>query len=298
MSQLPENIVQFVDGKMFTTSLIVAQAFGKEHFNVLRDIESLECSSEFRAINFEGAEYLDAQGKPRPAYNLTRDGFAFLAMGFTGKKAAEWKEKFLLAFNLMEEQLAKMYVPFRAIEMPPREADEIRSVRVAKAMRGFCACWAFVEQMPYQAAEVALCAHLGRERIEDLYDLEDEAFAYLRTVINRPSGLNDGNGATENDKLMLKYMIEACSQWRSTRDQNFEKYFEEKTGVRLNELDRLRAHDVHKILCGAFTLLYRSIQYTCDMVEQAKAYKQAHTVLFADSDADEIQKVPADRIEE
>ena len=39
-----ENIVQIDDGQMFTTSLIVAEAFEKEHKNVLRDIESLECS--------------------------------------------------------------------------------------------------------------------------------------------------------------------------------------------------------------------------------------------------------------
>lgn len=40
-----------------------------------------------------------------PAYRLTRDGFSFLAMGFTGKKAAAWKEKFLMAFNAMERRL-------------------------------------------------------------------------------------------------------------------------------------------------------------------------------------------------
>lgn len=100
-----ENIVEIDEGGMFTTSLIVARAFEKEHFNVLRDIEKLECSEEFRAINFEAAEYEDAQGKMRPAYRLTRDGFAFLAMGFTGKKAAAWKEKFLEAFSAMERAL-------------------------------------------------------------------------------------------------------------------------------------------------------------------------------------------------
>ena len=103
--QPAENIVEIDGGNMFTTSLIVAQAFEKEHFNVLRDIEKLECSETFRALNFEAAEYQDAQGKMRPAYRMTRDGFSFLAMGFTGKKAAAWKEKFLEAFNVMEQTL-------------------------------------------------------------------------------------------------------------------------------------------------------------------------------------------------
>lgn len=122
ISQPIENIVEIDEGGMFTTSLIVARAFEKEHFNVLRDIEKLECSEEFRAINFEAAEYEDAQGKMRPAYRLTRDGFAFLAMGFTGKKAAAWKEKFLEAFNAMERALTGgREVP--ALHMEQKTAD-------------------------------------------------------------------------------------------------------------------------------------------------------------------------------
>ncbi|MDE7065143.1 MAG: Rha family transcriptional regulator, partial [Desulfovibrionaceae bacterium] len=58
-------------------------------------MSNLECSTEFNERNFAPVEYKDAKGEMRPAYRLTRDGFAFLAMGFTGKKAAAWKEKFL-----------------------------------------------------------------------------------------------------------------------------------------------------------------------------------------------------------
>lgn len=102
-----ENIVQIDDGQMFTTSLIVAEAFEKNHFDVLKAIKNLECSPEFNKRNFAVVEYKDAKGEMRPAYRLTRDGFAFLAMGFTGKKAAAWKEKFLEAFNAMEAALLK-----------------------------------------------------------------------------------------------------------------------------------------------------------------------------------------------
>lgn len=100
-----ENIVEIDDGKMFTTSLTVAQAFEKEHKDVLKAISNLECSKEFNERNFAPVEYKDAKGEMRPAYRLTRDGFAFLAMGFTGKKAAAWKETFLEAFNAMEKAL-------------------------------------------------------------------------------------------------------------------------------------------------------------------------------------------------
>ena len=100
-----ENIVEVDEGGMFTTSLIVARAFEKNHYDVLKAITNLECSPEFNERNFAAVEYRDAKGEMRPAYRLTRDGFAFLAMGFTGKKAAAWKEKFLEAFNAMERAL-------------------------------------------------------------------------------------------------------------------------------------------------------------------------------------------------
>lgn len=105
ISQPTENIVEVDEGGMFTTSLIVARAFEKNHYDVLKAITNLECSPEFNERNFAAVEYRDAKGEMRPAYRLTRDGFAFLAMGFTGKKAAAWKEKFLEAFNAMERAL-------------------------------------------------------------------------------------------------------------------------------------------------------------------------------------------------
>ena len=51
-----ENIVKNDNGRTFTTSLIVAEMFEKEHKNVLRDIENLECSPNFNQLNFEPAE--------------------------------------------------------------------------------------------------------------------------------------------------------------------------------------------------------------------------------------------------
>lgn len=88
-----------------TTSLLVAECFGKRHDNLIRKIQSLECSQEFSALNFEEAEYIDDQGKKRIAYEMTKDGFIFLVMGFTGQKAAAIKEAYINAFNIMASQL-------------------------------------------------------------------------------------------------------------------------------------------------------------------------------------------------
>ena len=97
--------------KVVTSSLAVASYFGKQHKNVIQKIASLECSAEFTELNFQLSEYIDASGRKLPCYQITRDGFAFLAMGFTGKRAAQFKEAYINAFNQMEKQLSKPAVP-------------------------------------------------------------------------------------------------------------------------------------------------------------------------------------------
>lgn len=83
----------------------IARVFEKEHKLVMRAIRDLDCSLEFNRCNFVPVEYRDAKGEMRPEYLITRDGFTFLAMGFTGAKAAEFKEKYIAAFNAMEQEL-------------------------------------------------------------------------------------------------------------------------------------------------------------------------------------------------
>jgi len=80
----------------------VAEVFQKEHYNVLRDIENLDCSDRFTDLNFEVSSYRDKSGKKNPEYLMTKDGFTFLVMGYRGKKAAKFKESYIEQFNKME----------------------------------------------------------------------------------------------------------------------------------------------------------------------------------------------------
>jgi len=98
---------ELVTKEMTTTSRIIAEYFGKAHKNVIRAIENLESSSEFNRLNFEQIDYQDDKGRTYQEYVITRNGFSMLVMGFTGKKAMVWKEKFLEAFNMMESELLK-----------------------------------------------------------------------------------------------------------------------------------------------------------------------------------------------
>lgn len=110
-----------------TTSLRVAEVFGKQHKNVVRDIKSLDCSEEFRELNFEPSK-IDYQNgnikKQLPMYYITRDGFMFLVMGFTGKTAAKWKEAYIKAFNEMEAKIRAEQMAKAIEEHDRKEAEE------------------------------------------------------------------------------------------------------------------------------------------------------------------------------
>ena len=95
-----------------TTSVNVADVFGKDHKNILRDIEQLkpDLPTDFRELNFEPSFYNSETGngtiRKYPMYLLTRDAFTLLVMGFTGKKALRFKLAYIAEFNRMEALLA------------------------------------------------------------------------------------------------------------------------------------------------------------------------------------------------
>jgi Rha family phage regulatory protein len=100
------DLVILVGGVPMVDSVLVAKKFVKVHRDVLRAIKNLDCSKDFWMRNFAQSSY-EVRGKEYESYNMTRDGFTFLCMGFTGKEAARWKEAYINAFNAMERSLAK-----------------------------------------------------------------------------------------------------------------------------------------------------------------------------------------------
>ncbi|MCQ8182200.1 Rha family transcriptional regulator [Methylomonas sp. SURF-1] len=106
----PETLlVEQSAGQIFTTSLKVAEHFQKQHKDVLKALKKLlaDCQDEeFRRRNFAPTFY-DIPGpnnsvRQEIMYTMTEEGFAILAMGFTGPKALQWKIDFLNAFRSME----------------------------------------------------------------------------------------------------------------------------------------------------------------------------------------------------
>ena len=96
-----------------TTSLKIAETFGKEHKNVMTAIKSLECSKLFHELNFKpmfkNIKIGNGAERQNLYYNITRDGVALLAFGFNGKRAAHFKEAYINAFNAMEAKLRESH---------------------------------------------------------------------------------------------------------------------------------------------------------------------------------------------
>lgn len=109
IGDLMKNLVNLVDGSPMASSNDIAEVFGKIHRNVKRDIENLIgiIGPDLALLYFEQSTYTSKQNKTLPCYMMNRDGFSLLAMGFTGRKAIEWKIKYIQAFNAMESALLK-----------------------------------------------------------------------------------------------------------------------------------------------------------------------------------------------
>jgi len=123
--------------------------------------------------------------------------------------------------------------------------------------------------MQYSVAEMALCMHIGIEKLTDITEETEEglniinnAFNYLWNVTSRPTGDMEGPRATSNEVCLLRYMLDACGQWKFTRDENFEDFFKNKTGINSQSLGMLSSHDATKMLARAGCLLHETYLYT------------------------------------
>ncbi len=112
-----QHAVFIQNDQIKTDSLKVSEIFGKPHKDVLQKIKALDCSIEFTERNFSLSDYLDKSGRSLPMYEMTKDGFIFLAMGYTGAKAAQIKEAYIYAFNHMADILHKQSTQLQTIQV-------------------------------------------------------------------------------------------------------------------------------------------------------------------------------------
>lgn len=113
----PTPTVYSRDGRAFTDSEYVRRFFDRRHQHVLEAIRELHCSTAFREANFRETvvrRVIGVAERDIPVIEMTKNGFAFLVMGFNGAKAGQFKEAYIAEFD--------------------RKEDELRSLRTAQAV--------------------------------------------------------------------------------------------------------------------------------------------------------------------
>lgn len=119
------DLVVMKDRQVVTSSLWIVEAFNKDHKHVIETIEnkikSAEFSADYQKMFAEGT-YKDGRNREQKMYYMNRDGFSFIAMGFTGKKADAFKLKYIEAFNNMEIEIKNQQVK---LPTSPREVAKL-----------------------------------------------------------------------------------------------------------------------------------------------------------------------------
>ena len=126
-----KELVKVADGQVVVSSRKIAEHFEKEHKHVLQSIREILTAEKSAVKFFSESSYLNERGKTNPEYLMNRDGFSLLVMGFTGKKALEWKIKYIQAFNAMEEELRHGGTPYVLIMKHYKKRPVLTSADVA-----------------------------------------------------------------------------------------------------------------------------------------------------------------------
>ena len=145
-----EALVKVENDQIVTDSRSVAEHFGKRHNDVTEVIRKLLATEKSVTKMFHESKF-EYRGQEFPMYLMNRDGFSLLVMGFTGKKALEWKLKYIEAFNAMETQLINK----NTLDLP----DFTNPVEAARA-------WA----NEYEAKQKALTENAVMKPKADFYD--------------------------------------------------------------------------------------------------------------------------------
>ncbi len=168
---MSKDLVFVKNKEVVTDSLTIAEVFNKDHKNVLRDIKDLDCSNEFSRLNFAPSNY-EVRGKEYPMYYISQDGFSFLVMGYTGKTAAEFKEKYITEFRRMEKKLnePKVLTEKEQLEASMRmtleasqEISEVKEKVTSLEER-------FDNELTLKHGQATAVNHSIKKRIERLYE--------------------------------------------------------------------------------------------------------------------------------
>ncbi|MGI4735070.1 MAG: Rha family transcriptional regulator [Janthinobacterium lividum] len=191
-------------GHAITNSRRVAKGFGRKHKNVLRAIDKLECDAQFSRLNFKPSTYLDQRGKEQREVLMTRAGFAFLIMGFTGQRAAGFKQDYIRQFDQMETLLKgpqQPATPLNELTQPAKQVELVKQVvaqlykfdsdpnDIMRHHRGVMKCLTALTPSQYVRAAVKkglkVRSFSGRQVLRRLEPAKAAAAAFLDEQVQR-----------------------------------------------------------------------------------------------------------------
>ena len=259
-----------VNGTPVVSSLTLAEHFRKRHDDVLKAIRNLirGLPEDFNARNFAAVEYLDPKGEMRPAFNLTRDGFTLVAMGFSGAKALTWKVRYIQAFNAMENRLrekcnptllphkneateSKRQIIFSYKEWKPMAKDKIDGIM------GWIDYWCYIDNIEKQDAIRQLCTVL---QIESLTEIQDSHTVCIYNFIWWSFfAIRSKTGESLNEKQIFAFygLIEFWDKCLGESYHNILSFICTKNNIR--SLDDIKQHSLQKAFNAALLGIFRHI---------------------------------------
>ena len=261
--------VSLVDGRPATTSLKIAECFGKHHKNVIRDIELLigQCPEDFHKLNFElmsrkvkignGAE------REEPYYTVYFDGFVLLVMGYTGKKALAMKLAYIGAFNAMKERLEAGEKPQQAngsdTPIGPADQNILQTIVKTKALAlvdashkgGFPQIWSRFNDHFRLGSYKQLPQSKMAEAVEYLVKLEVREKKELPQPPKFPSAIKTNYPGPQPGDKYYAY-LEKVERWRVATVAERKNLYNE--GIALLELERIGREMFH--VCADYLSLW------------------------------------------
>ena len=228
-----EQFVQINHSEPVTTSEFVAKAFGKKHCDVLRKIEEIftQVPDSFGERNFA---LLEKERKnnlgffvKNKIYELTKDGFMLLVMGFTGKNAMSIKIAYINAFNAIAEKLrqiqAQQHVSISHL-ISKEQADTIQRAVEERSQR---------TGEPYQKIYAGLHTYLNIDSYRAMpVEHYTAALKYLESIPNAPDMFK--SAVVENNVLRT---INADGRWLVIVKNNRVTYAENINGYNCIKTD-------------------------------------------------------------
>lgn len=183
MSELiTSEAFKIIEGRPVTSSIKVAEYFGKLHKNVIRDIEELTSKKpELRECNFALAEEVKQVGattRKVPFYWMDRKGFSILAMGFTGAKALDFKCAFYDEFERMENALHPTCPVAATLTIDAAQQLAVRNA-VARRAKNVAVHYQTIYHALYDRFQVPRYTELLRSEFDD-------AIRFIETCEIRP----------------------------------------------------------------------------------------------------------------